>query len=122
LPDPEYVPGEIPAIEKFQMLESSRQRKNQTIVSPLVKQAASYASYLNPPKPKTPITNSSPKVNTASVHHIQNTTPKFRLLATIFYRSSPEESLALVSEPGKGDHWVGKGERLGHFVVERIEE
>ena len=29
--------------------------------------------------------------------------------------------MALVSEPGSGTRWVKQGERLGHFVLEKVE-
>jgi hypothetical protein len=47
--------------------------------------------------------------------------PKFTLVATSYYRSRPEQSMALVSEPGSGSRWVKQGTHLGHFVVEKVE-
>jgi hypothetical protein len=48
-------------------------------------------------------------------------TPKFKLLATCYNRTKPEESLALVSEPGRDPRWIEKGEPLGHFIIESID-
>ena len=114
---------EISIVEKFQTLQSLSKKNNQVVIPPLVKQAAVYALYLNPPEPPAPKVIPRPQ---KSVHRplvtTPITTPKFRLLSTSYYRSNPEKSLALVSEPGKGDHWIAKDERLGKFVVERIEK
>jgi hypothetical protein len=110
---------EISVIEKFQTLQSSSKNNNQIFISPLVKQARLYALYLNPPEPPTPKIISQPQ---KPVHRPLVTTPKFRLLSTSYYRCNPEKSLALVSEPGKGDHWIAKGERVGNFIVERVEK
>ena len=46
---------------------------------------------------------------------------KFRLLSTSCNLTNPEKSLALVSEPGKGDHWLEKGEQVGNFILEKVE-
>lgn len=109
---------EISVIEKFETHKSSNKKSNQIFIPPLVQQAKAYALYLNPPKPPAPKIISRPQ---KPVYRPPVTTPKFRLLSTSYYRSNPERSLALVSEPGKGDHWIAKGERVGNFVVERVE-
>jgi len=110
---------EISILEKFQTLRSLSKKNNQVAIPPLVKQATAYALYLNPPEPPAPQKIPRPQ---KTVHRPLVTTPKFRLLSTSYYRSNPEKSLALVSEPGKGDHWIKKGERLGQFVVESVEK
>lgn len=109
-------------VEKFQALGTLSAENNRDVVSPLVEQATAYALYLDPPKPPAPVVASQPRVNTPPAYVPPDTTPKFRLLATTYYRSSPEKSLALVSEPGKGDHWIKKNDRLGHFILERVEK
>ncbi len=110
---------EISILEKFQTLRSFSKKNNQVVIPLLVKQATTYALYLNPPEPPAPQKIPQPQ---KTVHRTLVTTPKFRLLSTSYYRSNPEKSLALVSEPGKGDHWIKKGERLGQFVVESVEK
>lgn len=114
--------SEISIVERYKKLGASGGRNNRDVISPLVKQASAYALYLNPPKPPAPKTVPRPTVHAQPVNRTVDITPKFRLLATTYYRSSPDKSLALVSEPGKGDHWVKKGERLGHFMVESVEK
>lgn len=113
---------EISIIEKFQMSESLSRENNQDDTFPLVQQAKKFALYLKPPEPPVPKETPRPKINMQPVHRPLGTTPKFRLLSTSYYCSSPEKSLALVSEPGKGDHWIAKGERVGNFIVERVEK
>ena len=46
---------------------------------------------------------------------------KFKLLSTSYNRDRPEDSVALISEPGKGEHWAKVGDIIGNFVLERIE-
>jgi len=101
-----------------------REKENQEHVSPLVKQAAAFALYLNPPKPLKKKASASQSVTEriVSTAELPKTTPKFILLATSYYRVKPEESLALVSEPGMESRWVTQGTRLGHFVVENIQQ
>lgn len=114
--------SETSIVERFQTLGNLKGKNSQAVVSPLVKQATAYALYLTPPAPKTRKVAARVANSVRSVHRPVGTAPKFRLLATSYYCSSPEKSLALVSEPGKGDHWVKKDERLGHFVVESVEK
>ena len=110
--------------EKFGQAGSSNGKSSQTTISPLVKQAEAFALYLNPPEPPKPKqvqdSTSNSKQNIPVVK-LPETTPKFTLLATSYYRARPAESLALVSEPGREPHWVEQGTHLGHFVVEKIE-
>lgn len=113
---------EMSIAERYKTLADRSERSSRDVISPLVEQATAYALYLRPPKPPAPVVASRPTVNTQPVYRRPNTTPKFRLLATTYYRSSPEKSLALISEPGKGGHWTKKGEHVGPFVVERVEK
>jgi len=112
---------EMSVFERYK-LENTADRERRDVVSPLVKQATAYALYLSPPKPPTPKATAAPTFSRLPAGSAVAVTAKFRLLATAYYRSSPERSLALVSEPGKGDHWVKEGERLGHFLVEKVEK
>jgi hypothetical protein len=115
------VDSEISIEEKFRQSSSHGKKSNEPALSPLVRQAQAFALYLNPPKPPKPkvetARKSEPKKVAVKLPKIE---PKFRLLSTSYYRSNPEKSLALVSEPGKGTHWVGAGEDLGHFRIEEI--
>jgi hypothetical protein len=114
--------AETSIAEKFQTLGDQAAQKGGDIASPLVDQATAYALYLDPPVPPAPKGGPQPKTNTQPAYVPPDTTAKFRLLATSYYRSSPEKSWALVSEPGKGDHWITKNERVGHFIVERVDK
>ncbi len=95
--------------------------------SPLLEEAEALARYLDPPKPPAPRKEASlPTVSPASVSapvpRPPSPTPQFRILAISYYRSNPERSLAMVWDATKGGYWIKKGDRLGHFVVERIEK
>lgn len=106
-------------VEKFGLAGGGGANSNQTIIPPLVKQAEAFALYLNPPPPKSNQA-SIPMKQTFLTERPVKVTPKFKLIATSYYRSRPEESVALVSEPGRESRWVKQGARLGHFVVEQV--
>lgn len=112
----------IPSRERLKQ-RSYTSNKRQEGVFPLVKQAEIFALYLNPPQTqesKNTLISKSRQMKSISNSTSLETTPKFKLLATIHYRLKPEESMALVSEPGSGTHWIKRGEHLGHFVIENI--
>ncbi len=95
--------------------------------SPLLEEAEALARYLDPPKPpprqETSLPAVSPvPVSAAPVPRPPSPTPQFRILAISYYRSNPDKSLAMIWDATKGGYWIKKGDRLGHFVVERIEK
>ncbi len=121
---------DLTIIEKFNMTGASGEKSQQKIVNPLVEQAQAFALYLNPPKPKPQKTRQAhvvPEQRTVQVLNEKITTaestklkPKFTLVGTSYYRSNPQKSMALVSEPDKGVHWVKQGAHLGHFIVDEV--
>lgn len=118
----EPAPGaDRPLEERLRLVTAAGDRRQPEVMPPLVRQAAAFALYLKPPPPPAPKPAPAPPVSTSPAPRPAAPTPWFRLLATSHYRSRPEKSLALISEPGKGDRWVRPGERVGHFVFERIE-
>jgi hypothetical protein len=89
-------------------------------VSPLVKEAEAFALYLDPPKPKAPPRRaprerSAPRPSAA-------VSAKFNLVGTSYYALRPELSLALIDEPGKGLHWVRQSNKVGHLIIETIQD
>jgi hypothetical protein len=46
--------------------------------------------------------------------------PKFELHGISYHRARPENSMALVWEPGNGHRWVKLGAELGHLVLKEI--
>jgi len=115
---------ELSIAERFKHDSSSSRKSSEKTISPLVKQAEVFALYLNPPEPPKPeqAQDSAPKSKQAiPVVKLPKTTPKFTLLATSYYRARPDESLALVAEPGRPSRWVEQGAHLGHFVIEKIQ-
>jgi hypothetical protein len=107
--------AELSIIERFHRMGNLYRQGNEE--SPLVSQSMDFALYLNPPAPQEEqAPNIFPPIRSLRV------TPKFILLATSLNIDRPDNSVALVSEPGKGDHWIEKGERVGNFVVEEIEK
>ncbi|OHB66250.1 MAG: hypothetical protein A2Y76_00560 [Planctomycetes bacterium RBG_13_60_9] len=93
---------------------------------PLVQQAQAFALYLNPPAPvANPVAQSPVKqhVAVASAAEVMPTSPspKFELHGISYYRAKPDQSIALVLEPGGMRRWVRPGDQLGHFTIERID-
>ena len=107
-------------IEIFKSSGLHANKINQETVSPLVKQSMDFALLINPPKPTE--SNDEPKevVKPKDIRP-PRITPKFKLLATSCNRDKPEDSIALISEPGRGDHWAKAGDIIGNFILERIE-
>ncbi len=107
------------AIEKFNDARGDRIEDSRNEASPLVKQAEAFALYLNPPvKPSLPETQVSrsrprPRVPVA---------PKFKLVGTSYYPLHPEQSLALIDEPGKGLRWVKQSGEVGHLIIEKVKD
>lgn len=105
-------------VEKFKQADGNKQNGNDSQVSPLVKQAETYALYLNPaPEPtraapirQQPIIPPKPPKAYA----------KFSLVGTSVHATKPKESLAFIREPGKGLFWVRPGSKVGHVTVEQI--
>ncbi len=116
----------ISAIERLRLRQSLNDN-GKAAASPLLEQAEALALYLNPPKPAPRREASLPAVSAplagpVPVPRPASPTPQFRILAISYYRSNPQKSLAMVWDANKGGYWIRQGDRLGHFVVERIEK
>jgi hypothetical protein len=109
-------------VEVFKSLGNVN-KADQDRVSPLVSQAGDFALIIDPPKPPAPPEKivESPKITPQPVALSPRPSARFRVLSTSYNRDRPEDSVALVSEPGRGEHWVKKGDFIGNFVLERIE-
>ena len=121
-----YAPNDLQnegpsIIEIFKSLGKFPKEKEQGKTSPLVSQAGEYALIINPPKPQEvkKVEQSQPKV-TPPVAFAPRPSAKFKLLSTSYNRDRPEDSVALISEPGKGEHWAKVGDIIGNFVLEEI--
>jgi len=108
-------------LDKFRKAASKNARTNENESSPLVARATSFALILNPPPKK--IVKKDPKPEPVeSIHpkpppeHIPSA--KFKVVATSYNQSRPEESLALIDEPGKGLHWVRQADVVGNLTIE----
>lgn len=108
-------------IETFNQAKGDSDKRSENQISPLVKQAEAFASYLNPsakPSPKrTPATYESPILPRPTV-----VSAKFTLIGTSYYMLHPELSLALIDEPGKGLRWVRQSSEVGHLVIEQVKD
>jgi hypothetical protein len=134
--DPQVPPvPALTAVERFR--QSCREQKDDhEQVPPLVQQAQALALYLNPPPaPVTPAPAPGPTSQaTAPLEARPSKTmaqappikppassPKFELHGISYYRQKPDQSMALVLEPGGSRHWVHPGEQVGHLTIERID-
>jgi hypothetical protein len=96
--------------------------------STLIREAERLALFLNPPQAKPvqlthralPSSMASTPQTSAPAIRPQLSTAKFTLHATSYYPSSPDESLALIDEPGKGLHWIRQGSQVGHLAIQEI--
>ncbi len=108
-------------IEKFNEAKVDRAKKSGEQILPLVKQAEAFGLYLNPP-PK-PVSKRPPRPNRPdAAPRPKKVSAKFTLVGTSYYELRPEESLALIDEPGKGFRWVRQSDELGHLVFEQIKD
>jgi hypothetical protein len=119
------------AVQMFRESAEEHQRDGRNEVLPLVVQAETLASYLNPPELADEDSSkvlSIPEIERETVEPmpaIRPVTPsvRFKLCATSYYPNEPGRSMALVSDVGsaEGDQrWVKEGAKLGHFVVHEI--
>ncbi len=116
----------IPVTERLRARQSPNGH-DKAASSPLLEEAETLARYLDPPKPPPRQETSLPTVGPApvsapAVPRPPSPAPQFRILAISYYRSNPEKSLAMIWDATKGGYWIKKGDRLGHFIVERIEK
>lgn len=104
-------------IERFNKTFGKKAKTSRNETSPLVQQAGIFASYLNPPVKK-----ASQARGGRTASRSPAVTPKFKVVATSYYQSDPEKSLALIDEPGKGLNWVRQSSKVGHLLVEQIKD
>ncbi|MHC4396436.1 MAG: hypothetical protein ACYS1A_12355 [Planctomycetota bacterium] len=115
------LPG---VVDEFKKARGKKAIKGDSQISPLVKEAQSFALYLNPPPPKpkkkpTVAKKYKPKVNLKPTAPVSS---QFKLIGTSLYASRPELSLALIDEPGKGFRWVRQSSSVGHLVIEEVKD
>ena len=108
------------SIEEFKEARGDENKDIGDQSSPLVREAERFALYLNPPaKPERAAPAHRP---TGPPRPTGPVSAKFELTGTSVYPLHPELSLALIDEPGKGLHWVRQGGKVGHLIIEQIED
>ena len=110
-------------VEKLSQANSNSERIAHKPQSPHVQQAQAFALYLDPPQPsngeQAPVSGGT-LTQAPSAARAVGSEPRFRLFGTSYYRSKPEESMALVSEAGGRPRWVKQDALLGRLVVMKI--
>ena len=113
------------AVECFREMRDSRESKEPNKEDPpLVRHAKVLAMLIDPPQPKgaSPVIRQTAKVEPrAPIVRPPNPSPKFTVRGISYNASRPDDSIALIWEPGIGLHWIRQGARIGHLVVEKIE-
>jgi len=112
-------------VEKFSQANrsSANEKGEHKPLSPHVRQAQAFATYLNPaqtPSREQPAVSGDTLTRTPSAARAAKSESRFRLFGTSYYRSKPEESMALVAEAGGRPRWVKQGALLGQSVVVKI--
>jgi len=107
-------------VEKFKKTQGKRTKKTKDKESPLVKEARSFALYLNPPAKVEKRASKINKRTKSIVKKPTNVSAKFKVIGTSYAEYEPSKSLALLDIPGKGLRWVRQGEEVGHLVIEEV--
>ncbi|MFC1766862.1 hypothetical protein ACFL6U_32905 [Planctomycetota bacterium] len=121
-------PGILAVLE--QQTDVALASDSKTTDTPLVQQAKRFGLYLDPPPPPPSRTPLKPVIAKAPLPRKLPSTPppvrprasapKFEVVATCIYKSRPEKSMALISEPGADERWVKASELVGHVLIEEI--
>jgi hypothetical protein len=109
-------------IEKFSKAKGDKDRRSESQISPLVKEAQAFALYLNPPPKKKEPRPVRKRTTTPTPRPQGPVSPKFKLIGISYYASHPDLSLALIDEPGKGTRWVRQSSRVGHLIIEQVKD
>lgn len=107
-------------VEKFKKTQDNQPKRSKDNESPLVKEAKSFALYLNPPQK---VEKRPAKINEnikSIVKKPANVSAKFKIIGTSYADYNPSMSLALLDIAGKGLRWIRQGETVGHLVIEEV--
>jgi hypothetical protein len=109
-------------ITQFKTAKGNLAKSNDNQISPLVQQAQTFSSILNPPKPKETARTRAGGRSKPNVAAEPNVKPKFIVKGTSYFKSNPELSMVLIDEPGKGSHWVKQSTMVGHLLIEDVKD
>ena len=107
-------------VDKFKKTQGKRTKTSKDKESPLVKEAKSFALYLNPPQKVEKRPTKINKKTKSIVKKPTNVSAKFKLVGTSCSVADPSMSLALLDIAGKGLRWIRQGEKVGHLVIEEV--
>ena len=109
-------------IEKFNKAKGDSDKRSESQISPLVKEAQAFALYLNPPPKKKEPRPIPKKPTPPKPRPPAPVSPKFKLIGVSYYASHPELSLALIDEPGRGTRWVRQSSKVSHLIIEQVKD
>ncbi len=107
-------------VEKFKKIQGNQPKRSKNNESPLVKEAKSFALYLNPPAKVEKRPARINKKTKSIVKKPTNVSAKFKIVGTSYSESNTSMSLALLDIAGKGLRWIRQGETVGHLVIEEV--
>lgn len=120
--DPSRLSDLPSAIEAFTQSSAKSPTEGADHVPRLVEQARILALYLSPPVPRPPAGDPPRRmvVTPPVANKPASAAQVFELHGISYHRAKPEESIALICEPGGQRRWVRQGMQLGHLAIERI--
>jgi len=109
------------AVTRFNTLKDSQVSDNQPTTPPLVQQAQTLESIINPrvPTAQTPVTPTNVRAP-GTPPPPPRTTAKFDLVGISYSQSNPESSFAYIRLPDNTYQWIRQGSEIGHLTVKQV--
>ncbi len=108
------------AVTRFNTGKDSQVSDDQDKTPPLVKQAQTLESIINPRvPPPTPVTTASARSPSTTVLRPPSTA-KFDLIGISYLPSDPENSFAYIRLPDNTFQWVRQGSEVGHLTIKQV--
>lgn len=110
------------AVTRFNTLKDSQVSDNQPTTPPLVQQAQTLESIINPRVPQTSQTPVTPTNVRApgTPPPPPRSTAKFDLVGISYSQFNPESSFAYIRLPDNTYQWIQQGSEIGHLTVKQV--
>jgi hypothetical protein len=108
------------AVTRFNTRKDSQVSDNQDKTPPLVRQAQTLESIINPRvSPTAPVTAANTRAPSTAV--LRPPSPaKFDLVGISYLQSNPENSFAYIRLPDNTFQWVRQGSEVGHLTIKQV--